>query len=81
MVEDTRLIETFKDDDGEDVEEMKVETLAQVPAGKNVRAPGSDVEKGSLVLQKGTIIHSAGGDIGALAFVGRKEVSNQSVTG
>lgn len=76
MVEDTRLIETFKSSEGEDIEEKKVETLAQVSPGENVRCPGSDVKKGDLVLQAGEIIHSAGGEIGTLAFVGRSEVCN-----
>ncbi|KAJ7181579.1 MoaB/Mog domain-containing protein [Mycena crocata] len=74
MVEDTRLVSTFKEADGADGEEKEVECLVQVPAGENVRAPGSDVIKGDLVLQKGDIIMSEGGEIGTLAFVGRKEV-------
>lgn len=74
MVEDTRLVSTFKDADGADEEEKEVECLVQVPAGENVRAPGSDVKKDDLVLQKGDIILSEGGEIGTLAFVGRKEV-------
>ncbi|KAJ7433062.1 MoaB/Mog domain-containing protein [Mycena galericulata] len=74
MVEDTRLVSTFKTDDGVDGDEKEVECLVQVPAGENVRAPGSDVSKGDLVLQKGDIILSEGGEIGTLAFVGRKEV-------
>lgn len=74
MVEDTRLISTFTDADGKDEEEKQVETLAQIPAGENVRYPGSDVNIGDLVLQKGEIITSVGGEIGTLTFVGRKEV-------
>ncbi|KAF8207824.1 MoaB/Mog domain-containing protein [Mycena galopus ATCC 62051] len=74
MVEDTRLVSTFKDADGVDGEEKEIECLAQVPVGENVRAPGSDVKKGDLVLQKGDIILSEGGEIGTLTFVGRKEV-------
>ncbi|KAJ7668136.1 MoaB/Mog domain-containing protein [Mycena rosella] len=74
MVEDTRLVSTFKAADGADGEEKEVECLVQVPAGENVRAPGSDVRKGDLVLQKGDIILSEGGEIGTLAFVGRTEV-------
>ncbi|ESK81646.1 molybdenum cofactor biosynthesis protein [Moniliophthora roreri MCA 2997] len=69
MVEDTRLVSTH-----EDGEEKEVETLAQVPPGENVRSPGSDVRKEDLALQKGERITSAGGEIGTLAFVGRKEV-------
>ncbi|KAJ7639466.1 hypothetical protein FB45DRAFT_905679 [Roridomyces roridus] len=62
------------DTEGVDGEENEVECLVQVPAGENVRAPGSDVSKGDVVLQKGDIILSEGGEIGTLAFVGRKEV-------
>ncbi|CCM01747.1 uncharacterized protein FIBRA_03813 [Fibroporia radiculosa] len=74
MVEDTRLHSTVKDDSGADVEEKEVETLVQVPPGENVRAPGSDTHNGDLVLEKGTILNSAGGEIGSLAFVGRAKV-------
>jgi gephyrin len=75
MVEDTRLVSTIKDPDGMmDGEENEVETLAQVPVGENVRASGSDVRQGDLVLQKDERIRSSGGEIGTLAFVGRKEV-------
>jgi gephyrin len=74
MVEDTRLVSTRKDTDGQDGEENEVETLAQIPVGENVRDLGSDVKAGELVLQKGEVITSLGGEIGTLAFVGRKEV-------
>jgi len=75
MVEDTRLISTMKDPDSStDGEEDEVEILTQVPVGENVRAPGSDVRQGDLVLSKGERIRSSGGEIGTLAFVGRKEV-------
>jgi gephyrin len=75
MVEDTRLISSHTGENGTDGEEKEVETLAQVPASENVRKPGSDVRKGDLVLQAGERILSSGGEIGTLAFVGRKEVS------
>lgn len=74
MVEDTRLVSAEKGPDGSDIEEKEVETLAQIPVGENVRAPGSDVRKGDLVLQEGDRISSGGGEIGTLAFVGRREV-------
>jgi gephyrin len=74
MVEDTRLVSTHKEANGEDGEEKEVETLVQVPVGENVRDPGSDVKIGDLVLQKGEVITFLGGEIGTLAFVGRKEV-------
>ncbi|PBK67026.1 hypothetical protein ARMSODRAFT_1020992 [Armillaria solidipes] len=69
MVEDTELLTT--DDDGEEVE---IRLLAKVDMGENVRAAGSDVKTGDLVLQKGERILSPGGEIGTLAFVGCKEV-------
>lgn len=73
MVEDTRLHTT--DAAGE---ESEVEALAQVAAGENVRKPGSDVRKGDLALERGTIIHAPGGEIGTLAFVGRQTVSSSA---
>ncbi|KAH8096686.1 MoaB/Mog domain-containing protein [Cristinia sonorae] len=70
MVEDTRVHSTT--DDGK--EEKQIETLAKVDKGENVRKAGSDAKKGDLVLEKGTILKSVGGEIGTLAFVGRTEV-------
>ncbi|KAJ3533926.1 hypothetical protein NMY22_g7136 [Coprinellus aureogranulatus] len=79
MVEDTKLISTFTSEDAPSPglvgEEKEVETLAQIPAGENVRASGSDVRKGDLVMKKGEAISSGGGEVGSLAFVGRSEVS------
>jgi len=75
MVEDTRLISSHTDENGADDEEKEVETLTQILSGENVRKPGSDVRKGDLVLRAGKRIISGGGDIGTLAFVGKKEVS------
>lgn len=74
MVEDTELVSTIKDANGEDLEESQVKTLVQVPPDENVRLPGSDVRTGDLVLQKDEVITSLGGEIGTLTFVGRKEV-------
>ncbi|KAF8908344.1 molybdenum cofactor biosynthesis protein [Mucidula mucida] len=68
MVEDTRIA---TESDGE---EATVMLLADVDTGENVRAPGSDVKAGDLVMRKGDRIISAGGEVGTLAFVGRKEV-------
>ena len=75
MVEDTRLRSTHRTPLGEEVEEAEVETLVQVPRGENVRDPGSDVRQGDLVLERGTVVNSAGGEVGTLAFVGRTKVS------
>ncbi|KAG6900425.1 hypothetical protein C0993_010813 [Termitomyces sp. T159_Od127] len=75
MVEDTRLISTYKESDGGlEGEENEIETLVQVPGKENIRFPGTDVQVGDIVLQKGDIIKSGGGEVGTLAFVGMKEV-------
>ncbi|KAI0650442.1 MoaB/Mog domain-containing protein [Trametes meyenii] len=75
MVEDTRLHSTQRTPLGEAFEEDEIETLVAVPRGENVREPGSDVRQGDLVLERGTVVHSAGGEIGTLAFVGRTMVN------
>ncbi|KAF8806121.1 hypothetical protein BYT27DRAFT_7191426 [Phlegmacium glaucopus] len=76
MVEDTRLVSTVEHSSTplQLGEEKQVETLAQVPPGDNVRSPGSDVRKGELVMCHGDRISRGGGEVGTLAFVGRKEV-------
>ena len=70
MVEDTQLVSST--DDGE---EQQVKTLVQVAQGENVRETGSDVRRGDLAIEKGTILSGTGGEIGTLVFVGRKEAS------
>jgi gephyrin len=70
MVEDTILSVTSASG-----EEMEIQTLAQVAQGENTRQPGSDVKTGDLVLERGTLLGSGGGEIGTLAFVGMREVS------
>ena len=74
MVEDTVIRSTHKDREGGDLEEAEIQTLAQIPKGENIRFPGSDVKAGDLVFSKDTIIDGLGGDVGTLAFVGKKEV-------
>ena len=64
---------------GQDTEENEVQTLVQVPPGDNVREPGSDVHKGDLVLPQGEVLTSLGGEVGTLAFVGRKEVGRHHI--
>jgi gephyrin len=49
--------------------------MKEVPAGDNVRQPGSDARKGEKVLDKGTVIGSGGGEVGLLGFVGKRQVS------
>ena len=74
MVEDTLIKSTHKDGEGGDLEEAEIETLAQIPKGENIRSPGSDVKTGDLIFSKDTILDGLGGDVGTLAFVGKKEV-------
>jgi len=71
MVEDTVL--KSKTDD--DQEEKEVEILAEgVKEGENIREVGSDVKKGSMILEKGEQISAVGGEVGLLASVGVAEV-------
>ncbi|GAA6013724.1 hypothetical protein JCM11491_005073 [Sporobolomyces phaffii] len=69
MVEDTEVVTR---DDG--VEEVEVRLLAQVDRGENVRKEGSDVRAGEKVLERGDVITRVGGELGTLAFVGKKTV-------
>ncbi|KAI1318292.1 hypothetical protein F5Y16DRAFT_135607 [Xylariaceae sp. FL0255] len=71
MVEDT-ILKTMTDDGKE---EREVEILADnVKVGENIREVGSDIEAGTVVLQKGEQISAVGGEIGLLAAVGVAEV-------
>jgi len=78
MVEDTELVSTVDGTSGIANEEKEVEVLVQVPPADNVRAPGSDVRKDDLVMRAGDRVSRGGGEVGTLAFVGRKEVSTFS---
>ncbi len=49
-----------------------VHVLTRVPGGKNVRQAGEDVQRGALVLPRGTVIRPQ--EVGMLAALGRKEV-------
>ncbi|KKA29913.1 hypothetical protein TD95_001488 [Thielaviopsis punctulata] len=67
MVEDTMLASTTPDGR----EELTVEILADgVTPGENIRAVGSDIEQGAVVLRAGTKISGVGGEIGVLAAAG-----------
>lgn len=72
MVEDTELV--ANDSDSTTGEELTVKLLAQVEKGENVRNPGSDVKQGDKVLETGDVISAVGGELGTLAFVGRRSV-------
>jgi len=74
MVEGTVIKSTHEDSEGGHLEEAEIQTLAEIPKGENVRFPGSDVKAGDLVFSKDTILDGLGGDVGTLAFVGKKEV-------
>ena len=64
QVEDTEL--TKKSEDGK--EELEIKILAPPKVGQDIRPVGSDIEQGSTVLSKGTILGPA--EIGILATVG-----------
>ncbi|KAM0750696.1 hypothetical protein T439DRAFT_325750 [Meredithblackwellia eburnea MCA 4105] len=72
MVEDTKVHTRYSETEGG--EEKEVELLAQVDLGENVRKAGSDVTVGEKVLEKGDVISAVGGELGTLAFVGKKSV-------
>jgi gephyrin len=78
MVEDTSLVSELDDaaDIGSLGEERQVQTLVAVNAGENVRQPGSDVRQGDKIFDCGDALGNTGGDIGALAFIGRRKVFN-----
>lgn len=73
MVEDTTLVSEFTNTASLG-EERQVQTLVSVDAGENIRQPGSDVRQGDKIFDLGDALGNTGGDIGALAFIGRKEV-------
>jgi gephyrin len=72
MVEDTEVVAK----EGE--EEKEVKLLAQVDKGENVRKEGSDVKVGEKVLEKGDVISAVGGELGTLAFIAKRSVSENS---
>lgn len=70
MVEDT-VLQTMTEDDKE---EKEVEIQAEgVKEGSNVREVGSDIQEGSVILNRGEQISGVGGEIGLLAAVGVAE--------
>jgi gephyrin len=67
MVEDTTIASATADG----LEEATVTILtSNLEAGENVREPGSDIPKDSLILRRGTRISAIGGEIGLLAAGG-----------
>ncbi|ODA76714.1 hypothetical protein RJ55_07985 [Drechmeria coniospora] len=71
MVENT-ILRTTKDN-GNEEDEIEIEAMV-VGEGHNVREVGSDVQKGSIILEKGERISSVGGELGLLAAVGVSDV-------
>ncbi|KAJ3390802.1 hypothetical protein HDU92_000268 [Lobulomyces angularis] len=71
MVEDTEVIKAADDGKTEDIVGINVE----VSEGENIREIGSDVLKGELLLEKGTLITQIGAEIGMLACCGISEVN------
>ena len=79
MVEDTVVASLHTVTDpltGKDIQEEKeVQILTdELEVGENVREPGSDIAKGSVVLHAGQRIMPTGGEIGVLAASGTREV-------
>lgn len=57
-------------------EELEVRILAPgTRPGENVRQPGSDLKEGEVVMDVGEVIGGAGGEVGVLGSVGRRQVS------
>lgn len=80
MVEDTQLITASADNQ----QELTVRILGSVQPGDNIRAVGSDLAQGAIVLPKGYHINASGGalgsDLGLLASSGLREVRRQTFT-
>lgn len=72
MVEDTQLTSVMSS--GSKHEEAKIQVLAQVDVGENVRPFASDVKQGTTVLRAGTSFSPSGGEVGTLAFLGLNKV-------
>ncbi|ODQ81821.1 hypothetical protein BABINDRAFT_160057 [Babjeviella inositovora NRRL Y-12698] len=70
MVEETELITT----DGTEEKEVKILAIGVKPLD-NVRAVGSDIQKGTKILAKGTPFASNGSEVGVLASVGVTHVA------
>ena len=68
QVEDTEL--TKKSEDGK--EELEIKVLNEPTPGQDIRPVGSDIEAGSVILAKGTVIGPA--EVGLLATLGAVKV-------
>ncbi|WKT46165.1 MoaB/Mog domain [Fusarium oxysporum f. sp. vasinfectum] len=70
MVEDT-ILKTMSED-GKEEKEVEIQ-VDGVKEGENIREVGSDVQQGTVILNKGETISGVGGEIGLLASVGVSE--------
>ncbi|KAJ3068082.1 hypothetical protein HDU98_008766 [Podochytrium sp. JEL0797] len=66
MVEDTTLV-SFSPTTGEELD-IHIHTTAR--AGENIRPIGSDAHVGQIILPRGSLVSSPGGELGLLASVG-----------
>ncbi|KAI9332381.1 hypothetical protein BDR26DRAFT_1010595 [Obelidium mucronatum] len=70
MVEDTELV-----DSSASGEEVNIRILkSAVQKNENIRAIGSDAAVGELILENGSLVSAAGGEVGLLASVGVTDV-------
>ncbi|KAJ3084135.1 hypothetical protein HDU99_003174 [Rhizoclosmatium hyalinum] len=69
MVEDTELVES--DSNGE---EVQVRIIVSVRCKENIREIGQDAAVGELIIEKGSSVSAAGGEVGLMASVGVTEV-------
>ena len=71
MVEDTTIVRTTADGSEEEVVEVLTDAIKP---GENIRQPGSDIKLGTVILPKGTVISSLGGEVGLLTASGIRSV-------
>ena len=72
MVEDTALCAATGDGHDEETIELLTD---KIRPGDNVRDVGSDIDRAEILLRKGDEITAVGGEIGALASIGKTSVS------
>jgi molybdopterin molybdotransferase len=59
-------------DDGKNADTTRVDVLAEIQSGRNIRKAGEDIARGTIVLGKGTVIRPS--EIGLIASVGYGKV-------
>lgn len=70
MVEDTQLVEA----DSETGRELSIQIDCNVQEGESIRRKGSDIAKGEIILRKGHLLTSFGGELGTLITAGIQKV-------